>query len=172
MSDAPTPERRILRFESPAAVLAEVDRIAGAERAGQLKRTGNWTAGQAIGHLAAWIDFGFDGYPVVAPPDLAERARARKPTALREGLRVGFRIPGVEGGTAATEVLEPGDAVGRYRRAFARLQAGTPGFPHPFFGPLTNEEWMMLHLRHAELHLSFLHPTSPLAPANPQHEES
>jgi hypothetical protein len=158
MSPASSSDRRTLRFESPAEVLADVDRIAAAERAGTLGRTGNWTAGQAIGHLAAWINFGFDGYPVTAPPELAERARARKPSALRDGLMVGFRIPGVEGGTAGTEVLELDEAVDRYRRAFARLQAGTPGFPHPFFGPLTNEEWMMLHLRHAELHLGFLHP--------------
>jgi hypothetical protein len=152
------PERRTLRFEAPIEVFADVERIAAAERCGSLRRTGNWTAGQAIGHLAAWIDFGFDGYPLTAPPDLAARALARKPTALREGLMVGFRIPGLEAGTAAVDLLQVDDAVGRYRRAFARLQAGTPAFPHPFFGPLTDKEWMMLHLRHAELHLGLLHP--------------
>jgi hypothetical protein len=157
-SSSPTPERRKLRFESPADVLADVARIASAERAGRLRRTGNWAAGQAVGHLAAWINFGFDGYPVSAPPELAERARARKPTALREGLLVGFRMPGIEGGTAATELMELSEAVPRYERAFARLVAGTPSHPHPFFGPLTNDEWMMLHLRHAELHLGFQHP--------------
>lgn len=158
MIDTSTAQRRTLRFESPSEVLAEVARIASAERAGTLRRTGNWTAGQAIGHLAAWINFSFDGYPVTAPPDLAEKARARKPTALSEGLRVGVHIPGVKGGTAGIDPLELDDAVARYQKAFARLLAGTPKFPHPFFGPMTNEEWLMLHLRHAELHLGFLHP--------------
>jgi len=40
----------------------------------------------------------------------------------------------------------------------ARLQATTKRYPSPAFGPLTLEEWDQLHLRHAELHLSFFVP--------------
>jgi hypothetical protein len=46
--------RRSLRFESIDHVLAEVDRLAESRRAGRLKRLGNWTLGQALGHLATW----------------------------------------------------------------------------------------------------------------------
>jgi hypothetical protein len=28
--------------------------------------------------------------------------------------------------------------------------------PHGFFGKLTHQQWDQLHMRHAELHLSFL----------------
>jgi hypothetical protein len=31
---------------------------------------------------------------------------------------------------------------------------------HPVLGKLTHEEWTQLHLRHAELHLSFAVPVS------------
>lgn len=150
--------RRELRFESAAEVLAEAERIAAAERAGRLRRGGKWSPGQCFGHLAGWIDFCFDGYPLVAPPDMAEKALARKPTALREGLRGGVHIPGIEGGTAAIEDMSLEDGLARLRTAWGRLQGGTPRFPHPFFGAMTYEEWMMLHLRHAELHMSYLHP--------------
>lgn len=151
-------ERRAIRLECGAEVLAEAERIACADRAGRLRRTGNWTAGQCFGHLAGWIGFCFDGYPVVAPPELAARALVRKPTALREGLMAGVRIPGVEGGTAAIEVLPLDEGLARLRAGWARLEGGMARFPHPFFGALTYEEWMMLHLRHAELHMSYLHP--------------
>jgi hypothetical protein len=154
-------ERRPLRFERGVDVIAEAERIARAERAGRLRRSGNWTAGQCFGHLAGWIGFCFDGYPVVAPPELAARAQARKPVALKDGLRTGFYIPDVEGGTAAIEVLELDEGLARLQNAWARLESGMPRFPHPFFGALTYEEWLMLHLRHAELHMSCLHPETP-----------
>ena len=51
------PGRRPLRFESIDQVLAEVDRLVEAERAGQLKRLGNWTLGQVLGHLAVWAEY-------------------------------------------------------------------------------------------------------------------
>jgi hypothetical protein len=156
-SEQDKPARRVIRFESAADVLAEAERIVAAERAGTLRRGGNWTPGQCFGHLAGWIGFCFDGYPVVAPPEMAARAQVRKPTALREGLMAGFHIPGVEGGTAAIEPLATDEGLSRLRAGWSRLQGGMPRFPHPFFGMLTYEEWIMLHLRHAELHMSYLH---------------
>jgi hypothetical protein len=36
------------------------------------------------------------------------------------------------------------------------LAKAPPTIPHALFGPLTHDEWIAQHLRHAELHLSFL----------------
>ncbi len=149
--------RRALRFESLAQAIAEAERIVAAERIGRLARKGNWTAGQALGHLASWIDFGFDGYPITATPEGAAKARARKPVALREGLFAGVRLPGVPEGTAGIELLSIDEGVRRFRGACTRLEAGTPTHGHPYFGPLTRDEWFQLHLRHSELHMSYLH---------------
>ncbi|MFN5799079.1 MAG: DUF1569 domain-containing protein [Planctomyces sp.] len=30
--------------------------------------------------------------------------------------------------------------------------------PHPGFGRMTHQEWLLLHLRHSEMHLSFAIP--------------
>lgn len=49
--------RRMLRFESLDQVIADVDRLVEAERAGRLTRLGNWTLGQTLGHLAAWAEY-------------------------------------------------------------------------------------------------------------------
>ena len=49
-------------------------------------------------------------------------------------------------------------ALEQLRKQFARLEKEAPTAPHPFFGKMTREEWIGLHLRHCELHLSFLVP--------------
>src|SRR5207244_91073 len=54
-------DRRVLRFDSLDQMLAEVDRLVDAERIGRLKRLGNWTLGQTLGHLATWMEFGYTG---------------------------------------------------------------------------------------------------------------
>jgi hypothetical protein len=150
--------RRVLRFETLSEAIAEGERIAAAERIGRLTRKGNWRAGQALGHLATWIDFGFDGYPMTAAPEAAAKARARMPVALREGLFAGIHLPGVPGGTAGTDVLPADEGMRRFRGACKRLERETPTHGHPYFGLLTRDEWFLLHLRHSELHLSYLHP--------------
>ena len=39
-----------------------------------------------------------------------------------------------------------------------RLDARPPDAPNPIFGRLTHDEWKAINLRHAELHMGFLHP--------------
>jgi hypothetical protein len=150
--------RRTLRFGSMLDALADADRIAACDAAGTLKRVGVWSTGQAFGHLASWMNYAFDGYPLVAPPELAARARARKDKALSEGLIVGFHIPGVPGGTAGTDDMPTAEALAKLHKAWARITGGMPTQEHPFFGALTHEEWIMLQLRHSELHQGFLIP--------------
>jgi hypothetical protein len=153
-----TPDRRPLRFATPAEALADAERLAAADRAGTLRRAGEWTAGQCLGHLAAWIDYAFDGYPFTAPPEMAARARERLPLVLEKGMTAGVRIPGVEGGTTGTDDLPADEGLARLRRAWARLEASPPPREHAFFGPLTHAQWVQLNLRHSELHQGWLHP--------------
>lgn len=150
--------RRRLRFETLHEAIAEAERIAAAEREGRLTCKGSWTPGQALGHLATWINFGFDGYPITATPEAAAKSQARKPTALREGLFAGVRLPGIPSGTAGVEPLPTDEGLRRFRGACERLENGTPTHSHPYFGAMTRDEWFLLHLRHSELHLSYLHP--------------
>ena len=150
--------RRTLRFESIDQAMAEVERLAEAERAGRLRRLGNWTLGQTLGHLAAWTEYGYTGVPLKVPFFIRWILRLRKRKFLYGPMRSGVRIPGVEGGTLATDPVPLEEGRERFHRAMERLKAEPPTAPSPVFGRLTHEESIALSLRHAELHLGFLIP--------------
>jgi len=150
--------RRPLRFESIDQMMAEVDRLVEAERAGRLRRVGNWTLGQTLGHLATWAEYGFTGTPLKPPFFIRWVLRLSKRKFLHDPMRAGVKIPGVEGGTLATAPMPVDEALGRMRRVMERLKLEAPTLPNVIFGPLKHEEWIALNLRHAELHLGFLVP--------------
>src|SRR5437660_4033975 len=54
-------DRRLLRFETFADAIRDVELLADAERAGTLRAAGNWSLGQAVGHVATWARFPLDG---------------------------------------------------------------------------------------------------------------
>src|SRR5919199_811914 len=117
------PDRRALPFESVGQGLAD------AERAGRLRRLGNWTLGQALGHLAAWAGYGYTGFPLRVPFFVHWFLRLRKRKYLGGPMRAGVKIPGVEGGTLATEPVPLGEALGRFRAVMQRLKTEAPTVP-------------------------------------------
>ena len=153
-------DRRPLRFSALDEMLADVERIAAAERAGKLRRTGNWTAGQTFGHLATWINFAYDGYPPDMKPPWFIKVilKFQKNKFVRGPMPSGVKIPGVEGGTKGTEPIGLDEGLTRLRSAINRLSAAAPTHPNPIFGPMSHDEWKGMHMRHGELHLSFLQP--------------
>jgi hypothetical protein len=151
-------DRRDLRFATIDELLAEVDRLAAADRASRLRRLGNWTLGQTLAHLAAWAEYGYTGFPLRTPFFIRWILRLRKRQFLYGRMRSGARIPGVEGGTLATDPVPLEEALERYRRVLQRVKTEPPTFPSPIFGKLTLGESAALNLRHAELHLSFMVP--------------
>jgi hypothetical protein len=151
-------DHRRLQFDTVNVLRAEIDRIVAAERAGTLRRTGNWTAGQAFGHLAAWINFAYEGYPMRVPWFIRPFIRRKLRQYLAGGMDAGVRIPRVEGGTYATEVLPTEEGAARLRAALDRMERELARYDSPAFGKLPEELRIKLNLRHAELHLGFLHP--------------
>jgi hypothetical protein len=75
---------------------------------------------------------------------------------LYKPMKPGARIPKVPGGTAGIDEIPFEEGLAKFRKNLARLKSEPPKNPHALFGPLTHEEWIAQHLRHAELHLSFL----------------
>jgi hypothetical protein len=146
---------RAPRFESIDQLFADVERLAAAERAGTLKRVGNWTLGQALGHLATWAQFSYDGNPLKPPWFIRMIVRMRKKRYLTEGMPRGVKIPRVAGGTLGTERLSLDEGLARYRAVMERMRREAPTKPNVIFGPMTHDEWIALQLRHAELHLGF-----------------
>ena len=150
--------RRRLRFESLDEVREDVQGLVDAEQRGRLKQLGNWTLGQTFGHLSAWVDYSYTGPPFKPPFFIRWILRLRKHKFLHEPMPAGVRIPGVPGGTTATDPRPLPEATEAYTRSLERLKAEAPALPHLIFGHLPHQEWILINLRHAELHLSFFVP--------------
>ena len=148
---------RKLRFNSVDACLAEVDRIVAADAAGKARAIGNWTIGQNFAHVAAWMEYGYDGFPIKAPPlPVRWLLKLVKGRFLRKGLPRGFKIGGVPGGTIGQDAMSTADGAARLKRALVRVAKEPFKHPSPALGPLTMDDQVNLNLRHAELHLGYV----------------
>lgn len=149
---------RKLRFDSIDALLEELAAIESASRANHLKVTGNWTPGQILSHLAAWVEYGYVGFPMKpAPFFIRFLLRLRLQKMLEQGMPRGIRIPGVRAGTTGQDDMPFDHAMSRLREALTRLKNGEPcTHDSPAFGALSHEDRIRLNLRHAELHLGYL----------------
>lgn len=156
MIDTRNAPRRKLRFDTIAELRSELARIEAEERAGRLTTTGNWTPGQIFGHLAKWIDFAYDGYPMTPPGWVRVLGRMMKPFILRMPMPAGVRIRGAPTGTFAHDPLPFVDGLAGLRAALERLESVAPTLPSPMFGRLSHDAWKRLHLNHAALHLGYL----------------
>lgn len=146
---------RSLAFKTVDDAMAEAESLVQAEREGRLERLGNWTLGQALGHLAAWASYPYEGYPSKPPAVIRWLGRFMKKRILSKPLPKGYKLPGVPGGTFGIDVIPTDEGLGRFRAALLRLQAVAPSHENPVFGRLTHAEWIRLNLGHAELHLGF-----------------
>jgi hypothetical protein len=154
-------DRRTLRFETLAEMRRDLDALEASHQRGTIRRSGNWTEGEIFTHLAAFIDFGYDGYPrEVSPPWLLAVLfiRPRRAKYLNEGFPAGIRIPRTKHGTIGMERVPFEQGLARLRVAMDRLAKQEPPLASPAFGQMTYDEKIKMALRHGELHLSFLHP--------------
>ena len=149
---------RKLRFNSIADVNSELDQIAELDKTGRLRTSGNWTAGQIMAHLAAWIEYGYEGYPIKSPPLFIRWfLRLRLPKMLESGMPRGVKIPGIPGGTIGADDIPTDQGIARLKRAFQRLETGEQAkHDSPAFGKMSHDDRIRLNLRHAELHLGYL----------------
>jgi hypothetical protein len=149
---------RKLRFVSLAELRVEIDRLVAADERGTLRRSGNWTLGQMFGHLAAWINYGYEGYPMKVPWFIRFLVRRQFRKYVHSGLPRGFRIPKVKAGTYGTEVLSTPEGARRLRAALDRLEREPAVYDSPALGEISEADRIQLTLRHAELHLGYAHP--------------
>jgi hypothetical protein len=144
--------RRTLHFNSHQEVLDDARRLAS----GPHRQLGNWSLGQVCDHLAKTIDMSLDGSQARFPwllrmigPYLVNRFITRPMSA-------GFTAPPSAGITPDEQETQAGLAA--LELAVARLDQTNQRKPHGLFGPMTREQWDQLHMRHGELHLSFIVP--------------
>ena len=147
--------RRRLRFNSITEAIADAEAVLSKP----CRSVGNWTAGQILDHLARTARINFEGPHILAPWFLR--------TLVAPFMRKKFVTAPMPSGSqfvAQMEPYRPDDkadaktALRELRQQLTRLEKEAPTAPHPFFGKMTHEEWIGLHLRHCELHLSFLVP--------------
>jgi len=148
-------ERRALSFGSLDDILADVDALDGT----RLRATGNWTPAQIVQHVTQLMDLSLDGFPASVPVPMRIFGRVFKRVALTRAMFRGIKFP-----PSLAPALEPPedvaweDAVDHLRRAVERSAGGRMTQPSPLFGPLSHEEWVKLHCRHAEMHFGFIMP--------------
>lgn len=147
-----------LRFDCVEDCIAEVHRIVAANDQGKLRSSGSWTSGQIMAHVASWIVYAYDGYPMGRPPFFVRWIlRTRLPRMLANGMPRGIRIPGVKAGTYGMDEMQTSNAANRLVAALTRLeQTGDAKYDSPAFGPMSQADRIRLNLRHAELHLGYL----------------
>lgn len=147
--------RRALRFTDFGQLLAEAEHLAASET----HALGNWSLGQILKHLAVGMHMSMDGNPFDA--HLLTRVVARlfyRRRLIYKRMSPGIRLP-----PAMEEQLVPGptsldEGLDALRTAIARLNSDSTRAPHPLLGRMTVAEWQQFHLRHAELHLSYIVP--------------
>ena len=147
--------RRELAFQSLDEVVADAERLAASPNT---KMLGNWPLSQLLTHLATMINGSIDGSSAKAPWFIRLIGPFFKGRVLKNKMSPGFKLPKhVEVGSFPA-ASSPQEALERLRMAVGRLESERMTARHPILGKLTHEEWTRLHLRHAELHLSFAVP--------------
>lgn len=153
-------ERRPLQLHSIRELEDEVNRIVQSSERGRVRTTGDWTAGQILQHVGRLLEFSLDGFPFRAPWPTRLICTVMKwlswPLLLRLAFRPGHRLP-----AAALEpspAVTVGEAAAYLLGQLARVQRGQAMVqPSPFEGHISHAQWVKAHLRHAELHFSFIH---------------
>lgn len=172
--------RRPVRLAAWSDLAAELERVQSASRAaaqgtGAFRVLGNWSAGQILQHLATTIERSMDGFRAPAAWEIPsgsgveklvgypDRARRRDGVAMARAKLLGHEHDPAGPSVGGAGELDPwaqvwtDDGVALLRRSLDRVHAGhRMERPSPTIGPLSPDEWARFHLRHAELHLSFI----------------
>lgn len=164
MSHPPsTAQRRRLRFSSLNDIRSDLARVEAAHARGSLGHLGRWPAGPILEHLGFAVGGSIDGIPAIRFPWYFRfGARLARAWVLNHPLKPGVKL-NAEGESAAwnpNTTFEDGLRMYLVQLDRAEVRPGKPNQAmnkrHPLFGALTPEEWMLFHLRHAELHLGFV----------------
>ncbi|MFN9076930.1 MAG: DUF1569 domain-containing protein [bacterium] len=153
-------QRRELAFHCTGCLKSDLAQIEAADRAGTLRVTGNWTAGEILDHVAKTIEFSIDGFPpesrVAWPVRIVARLMKGRMTSGKT-LPAGLKLPRESAAFLPKSGTSTADGLARLRRVVERLDAGARCVhPSPAFGAMSHDEWMRLHLAHAQLHFGFM----------------
>lgn len=120
---------------------------------------GNWSLGKICRHLAIAMDMAIDGSPFKPNLFIRTAGRLLKNRYMSRPLQPGFRLS-KKAAFLLPEDANPAEGIAELERAIERVMRIQERKPHPFFGPLSRDEWDQITFRHSEMHLSFIVPES------------
>ena len=147
--------RREVHYNCVDELLADAERLA--EKG--YRQLGNWSLGQIAKHLAFSMRTGLDGADYV--PSWFVRFVAKnflKKRMLSKPFSPGFKPSTKITATSESPPIPDEEGLDALREVMRRWKSEPGRLAHPFFGPLSDEEWDQISLRHGELHMSFLVP--------------
>lgn len=149
--------RREVKLNCFNCLKSELDKF---EQAGEenLITTGAWTPGQIVQHVCETMTRSIDGFEFKVP----FMVRLMRPIIRMKMLNSGKPIPAGIKLTGNSQVMIPPEsitlteAIANLRAEIQRAEKQKMTKPSPVFGKMTHKDWTNLHLRHAELHFSFI----------------
>ena len=125
---------------------------------------GNWNLSQTCGHLANWMRYPVDGFPV--PPFWLKPIFWMIKVTVGQSMKRKILAEGFKGGTPtapesipAADVQSDREAIDAFRETANRVLAHQGELhPSPLFGPMDLEMLKTVTLLHAEHHLGYLAP--------------
>lgn len=146
-------------YTSVQELKAELDAIEAAERAGTLRTTGAWSAGQILEHCAKFMRMSFDGFGDMKAPVVFRwlGSALLKPRLGKSHMKPGIRLPGSASELLPRDLVSFEEGMGLIRAQIARIDAGERMTrASPILGKMSHDQWVLLHLDHCRLHLGFL----------------
>jgi hypothetical protein len=145
--------RRPLHFETYDDIRRDVQQLM--QRS--VSSLGNWTVGQNLHHLAKSFDASIDGMGVQLPGWMRLIAKAFKGWFLSRPFKPGFKLPAsMEPALGPDHDVSTDDGFRMLLAAIDRIERDPRRARSPAFGEMPESDWIKLHCRHSELHLSFL----------------
>ena len=147
--------RRNVHYSTLSEVVQDAEHLLGNHHT-----VGNWSFGQICQHLAKSMNASFDGFGFTAPWWARWLiAPFVKNSFLTKPMKPGFKMPKTATALFPDESITPEEGLRQLQAAVERMSREIPTVPHPFLGKLASEEVIQAHLRHCELHMSFIVPS-------------
>lgn len=145
--------RRALHFKTVDDILRDAEEITS----GEVRHLGNWTPGKIFKHIAITMDNSVDGVDFKAPLLIRIVARLMKKSFLNNTMKSGFQMPEkMKPHFSPPDDVSIEEGLTALRESIERYKSATDLQPSPVLGNLTRDEYDKLHMRHAEMHLSFI----------------
>ena len=135
-------------------ILAEAKRIAAQP---ETTSRGSWTPAQNIWHVGRFIKAGVEGYPAKVPLPLKILGPLFKKRFTTKGFSPGIKLPS----QAADHMVAPADTT--IEQAMDMFETAVQGAKdkgflpkNPMMGKMTQQQWIDLHCRHAEMHFGLI----------------